>query len=531
MIGALIKYLKRVNNNLNQKYEKQIAFFIYLLFWLLLLVLSGTIKSGYHFTDDHEILSINEQIKLKGFWATLLSFIENDLQIRFRVFYYMFRISLTQFLGVNLFLWSLVYLLMAILTSFNLFLFCYKQGFNFILSLVFPFIVLIGPQAAIWWRLGPCESLGMLLLSISLNCLVSSINKGSKNLFFTSIVVFILLALTKESFLLLTPFYMVLLLWLRLKMGCHKSFKMVFVKSIMPILLLTTFFIISNIIIIFFIGTNKIGYAGVDNKVGLNRILIFTYDFIVDNQYASLIAFGLFLYLQNIKQNNLSIIRNIFASKFVFESVTLVLITLPQFVLYHKSGFSERYLLPLNFGFAYFIVFLFREIISTKIINNVSVYGYSALIVILLWSILRRDTWQSARMFAKEGINTNKFIQSITKDVGLSDTVLLIVNPVQNYEWAYSLRSNLCHLQRLKNVYFYPVKDTSQSLDSRFLADNFNKKHKQIIIDKIFYGGIAKIAVLPFDNMNKDFLTLDSQYGFAKENIGAFIVYSNKKVY
>ena len=148
---------------LKNKFEKinknLIAFILFGVFWTSLLVITGTLTSGYHFTDDHEIISINKNVQDNGIANATKSIIKNDLNIRFRPFYYFNRAVLIKLFSTNFLLWSIYNGVLAILTSYFLFLFIYRQGYKFVHAFLFPFLTLVGAQSAIWWRLGPAETI------------------------------------------------------------------------------------------------------------------------------------------------------------------------------------------------------------------------------------------------------------------------------------------------------------------------------------------------------------------------------------
>ena len=95
-------------NNTTLKANKNlIAFIIFFTFWFSFLCFTGTLTSGFHFTDDHQLISIKESINDNGFINAAKSFINKDLDIRFRPFYSMHRVFLVKIFGSHFFLLSI----------------------------------------------------------------------------------------------------------------------------------------------------------------------------------------------------------------------------------------------------------------------------------------------------------------------------------------------------------------------------------------------------------------------------------------
>ena len=144
----------------------------YFFFFFLLIYFSGTLTSGFHLTDDHEMLAINQLVNSSGWYNTIKDVITNDLNIRFRPFYFLHRVTIIKIFGTNFYFLSIQNIFLFVITSYFFFYFCIKVGFKFYYALFFPIILFIGPQAAILWRLGPNENIGIFLFSASLFFLV-----------------------------------------------------------------------------------------------------------------------------------------------------------------------------------------------------------------------------------------------------------------------------------------------------------------------------------------------------------------------
>lgn len=92
----------------NQHYS--IIFLVILVFWFLIFITSGSLFSGYHFTDDHEIVAINFDVEIEkiNIIELFIQWIKKDLiSGRLRPFYYIHRIIETRVFGLNFSLWSI----------------------------------------------------------------------------------------------------------------------------------------------------------------------------------------------------------------------------------------------------------------------------------------------------------------------------------------------------------------------------------------------------------------------------------------
>ena len=66
--------IKKIDKNI-------IALVLFISFWFSLLFLTGALTSGYHFTDDHEIITINKNVHDNGLVNAAKSIIKDDLKI------------------------------------------------------------------------------------------------------------------------------------------------------------------------------------------------------------------------------------------------------------------------------------------------------------------------------------------------------------------------------------------------------------------------------------------------------------------
>ena len=339
--------------------EHYIALSAMLAIWSALLAVPGTIGSGYHFADDHEIICFSQQLsnKTDTFVSLVRTQVGKDMAIRFRPFYYFHRIVISSLLGPNFTLWHFYNLILAGMTSFLLY-FCAKNlGFGYAECGIIALLTFFGEQAEIWWRLGPNETIGMFMLSLSLyymsrSASITSIKKSHTILF----AIFTILAtLCKESFILCIP---AIVFWYnsikKIKSGKHWTETIV--DNIPISILLLTIMSIEIISIVFFVGTEDIGYAGVE-KLSIGFFTDAAKDLFFRNGLGVAIIISLIISIRLSGRK-----RSCFLKKIRMPIILLILWILPQIALYAKTGMSSRYLLPATLGLSIFCAYVVRGI-------------------------------------------------------------------------------------------------------------------------------------------------------------------------
>jgi len=510
---------KKINKNL-------IAFISFGIFWTSLLVFTGTLTSGYHFVDDPQILAFNKSLHDNGLVNTITLIIKNDLNQRFRPLYFFHRIVLVKLLSTNYLLWSIYNGVLAILTSYFLFLFVYRQGYKFVHAFIFPFLTLVGAQSAIWWRLGPAETIGFFLLSAALFFLVNSIFRKKNYQIIISIVFLFFASLSKESFTLFIPAYIILLLWFKQQCETDKTIFKIIRSNFILITILLVVLLIEVYIIIFVVGTNKIGYAGIDNSFSVVTFLKFIYVYLRHNSYSYLIIFGLFILLQNVKSWKItSDLKKLMP--YIYNIAILLAIIMPQFILYNKSGISERYLLPLNLGFSIFIIYLLKSSYTNNEITLFSKRAFIIFIILVTYSFFKNDTLSNAKSFAKEGELTNKFLTTIVDNTKINDTILVVLNINENFERGLSINSYMTIHADRKNINFYTITTPPNNDFKRIQQNKFSQDFNNVIVKEI-NSNFSCIAILPFVN-NKEIKTkLDSNFVYQRIDFDYLTVYVKK---
>ena len=353
-----------------KKYSYSFVFIFFFLFWFSILVGSGSLFSGYHAADDQEIFEIhndllssnNDIVKVTKKWIT------NDISTRFKPLFYPYRVLKTWFFGTNFTLWLTYKGLLAVITSFCLFLFVHKIGFSLLESILFPLLSLLGAQAVVWWSSGINESLSMFLLSLSLVFMAFSIySEKRRRIYEWFFIMFaILMSLSKENFILMMPALLFWKIWLYREKNAalwSDSIK----KNMLPTVVLLLVMFMEFFIIVKWIGTKPFGNAG----AGLDAFKPLSYLIMFKDATLSISTIGLGLIL--LTGGFLLIICDVKSIKDILPTIVdllrgllyplilFALVTGPQFVIYSRCGFcTGRYILPIIMGYSGLLIYLLR---------------------------------------------------------------------------------------------------------------------------------------------------------------------------
>ena len=419
----------------------------------LFLGLTGTLGSGYHFTDDHEIITLKNDLKTESVFSVATQWIREDLNSRYRPVYYFHRVVEARAFGDNFLLWSLWTAMLAFAAFASFYLAMRKLRFSYLQSLLFLMLSFLGPQMAVWWRLGPNETIGMVFLGLSLHFLASCEKQYTLNtaLFCVSLI---FASLSKESFTIIVPAFVAFKIWNERNLF-NLSLKDVIRKN--WLLLIPLLIMLANLcIIVFIVGTNGIGYAGVDPGIfnlvrGMSRIVAKAVNSTLSFVLILSSTLGVLYYVWS-KNQLLRFFRQIlFPLGFAF------LIVIPNLILYAKSGMGERYLLPSTIGIAFLIISINREIrVHYRWLANLIIIAF-----LLLYIRPAYSTYKYAKAFAEEGFQTSKFLSLVTANVQPNSNVLLVANPRYNFEWSYSLNTYLILAKEVK-LFAYGIEDRSQ---------------------------------------------------------------------
>lgn len=343
------------------------VFVFFLFFWFLLFIISGSLFSGYHLADDHEVLRMSRDLAQEGgVLVQAKKWIDVDFSVahRFKPFYYLHRVMEACIFGPRFFLWLVYTGFLGVLTSFLLYLFARELGFSLAESLLLPLLALVGKQGVVWWSLGPQETIGMTMLAVALMCMVHMVCAKRKRGLWTSFFVMfaVLMSLSKESFIVFLPVLAFWLLCLEREKG-ERRWREIFKRNTASLLLLGFIFLAEISFIYRYVGVGgySSGAGGLEGFVPLSYLKMAVMMMLSASSvgYGLIFIIGVFLLLSMSKPESETVFARgaHFLSDFRSPLILFVLMVGPQCVLYARSGFYGRYLLPLLFGYAVLLVY------------------------------------------------------------------------------------------------------------------------------------------------------------------------------
>lgn len=489
-------------NNFQIENFKKVDLLVVILFFIgvfSFLFFTGTLNSGYHFTDDHEIIRINTDLESTSFLETSANWLKSDLNIRFRPMYYLHRIFEIKLFISDFLLLSLYTGLLASL-SFSFFYFgARKLRYTVFESLLFVFLAFVGSQTVIWWRLGPAETIGIFFLGLSFFFMARCVNKDKYLLNTISFGIFLILSsLCKESFVVIIPAFIAYKIW-----NESRVFDIPFKKSIQNNFLLIVPFaamIVEIWAIIFVVGTNNLGYAGTSSSTSelLKGVqMIFTREDMLF-VWVELLAVVVFLYLLSfVFFNSEKLARFKKSIKEISLPLTfLFLVLLPNLFLYAKSGMTTHYLLPTTLGIAFFIISILKNTDN----NILRKAGFLACAVfIFVSSDIAKKT---AYAFTSEGLGTNIFLSAVEKNAQSNSKILMVIDPITGYEFTWSIKTYLSS-KDIDNLYVYAIPRDYSSDFERVLKSGWDKWFENKTFNEI--GGQPDLIMIVYKSQSEGF--------------------------
>lgn len=430
-----------------------LALVVIALVWGFFLIQAGTLFSGYQFVDDHEILRMDAAIHAPngGVASTLWQWVGNDLKVRLRTGYYVHRVLLVSLIGTDFELWGLHQGGVGVLTAFLCFAFCMRLGFTWGQGMVFAFMALMGEQAAIFWRAGPAETVGTFMATLSLWFMGESVFATSRRRLWTVlfIVSAIIMALFKESFLLFLPALVFWRMWLTREGPPRITWRESVRQNLAPIIVLGAVCLCGVVFVRFFIGTTFAGYAGVerfDPFGALFKLYMAFKRFYVYLAVLGVVAAAAVVVVRErrVDWKGLSALR-----EFGAVAILCGLVVFPQAMLYAKSGFFERYLIPAVFGFAFLLVWTLRWLAGRQ--RHVAL-AFMALL--LAFGVYQTTVaYGDARRWAAAGRWNARFLGVVGRETQSHSRVLIVGDPARNQEAVLAMKSWLEAKLGCRNLY------------------------------------------------------------------------------
>lgn len=482
--------------------------FLFGIFWLWLLVSTGALYSGFQLVDDHEILRIKKDLNASdSLTETMANWISRDLSIRFRAAYYAHRILQTALFGSNFLMWHYYIALLAVIASTLVYFVGRLISLNTVESFVLSLLIFIGPQSAIWWRLGPTETLGMVLLSASMlfHGLAAKRTQDFYALEITAFLTSLAASLTKESFALFLPsifFYRTLVSFYNLRISWRRALQ----KNIVPGIILTTICFVELLFIYFYVGTERIGYAGVEGLT-FRKALTICFQFSqINSLWRIITVLAVFILLIGFRQPNITAPLPSWKPIAVFTILMSVSILFPQAVLYAKSGLADRYLLPGVTAYSFCFLLLFNTGRRLNLISRTASVVFILLVSIALARDVHYHVLPAARVYSEEARGTLNLISEIGRSTDHSSKIVIVADPARNYEQTFALIYYLTEEMARPNIRIVMLFDPT-TYDSRqnLICKQFEGQFRDSIVSNaaelqtrcfVVFDGLEKLRLI-----------------------------------
>ncbi len=415
-----MKYLTREKNNSNTIWNNNfipLAVFSFFVFGVVFFC--GTWLSGYHLIDDHEFFSLEKLIEKNGLVNAAIQYVQRDLTWRFRPMYLIFRIVGVFVLGTSTYVWSVLKAGEIALAMWLLYLFARDRGTNIVNSYFFAFLCGIGEQMEIFWRLGPQESMGMVLFAGALLCSHKMIKERKPWHRVLYMIILFVLAGYKESFLLCIPGIYLLMFAFFVEQSsqngkdCAKDF---FKRYCEEIIFGIVVFFVDLWITVFYVGTNKTGYAGFSNEKSILFYLSQIFDNMFGNGFPYLVLVFIFILIAYVNLQRESINKII-----LIETIVCIYIFGIQQLLHAMSGMDGRYFVPWVFSISYFVAIIGGKIIKDKR----CIQALQVTVTLFLLLMFLRQIPEAVN-FTKTGNELHQVIEWILDNSSSEDSIVAV---------------------------------------------------------------------------------------------------------
>lgn len=407
-------------NRTARKYEYLLsgAFFATLVFGMLMIL--GTINSGYHLIDDHEFYRYRETISESGLWDAIRINIKGDLAIRFRPLYIVLRTIGVAIFGTNTILWSICKAI-EIIAALQIFYIFARKEMNAFFSAVFAVLIMWGSQSEIWWRLGPQESFGMLLFAAAL---LVTYRLKAQNVWYNKlafVILLTLLSLQKESFWVSIPWFALLLFAYECKGKGDIKFglliKNFFKRHFAEGMAIVALFSADMYMILFVVGTDKISYAGYSSDLNWKFYVFQTLQNLIGECASYLLSLVIVILISYIGYQKGLLNRNC-----ILQLGACLYLFLAELVIYAKSGMESRYLLPWAVSVLYVIFILGYRFWAENPRMKITIGGLSLFFILLM----AKEVIPEGIQFAEKGRNLQACVDYVIDNTSETDKVVAV---------------------------------------------------------------------------------------------------------
>lgn len=506
--------------------RKNIEYSIILIFFIIVFVSitykTGLLNSGFrYFMDDHQITAMYYDLKHQGFFKAIQTWIINDRNVdRFRPYYQIQMLLLTQMFKLNSTLWFLFISLLGSLTAFSLFLFSRLLNFSVLISLIFSISTLLGWQSEIWMRPIIPDAYGMFFLSVSLVFLGLSCKPKNQQLFndIFFVAFAVLGSLCKESYIIFIPTLIIGKIFLyqqKRQVSLLQSIK----NNRFVLLSLVLTFVLEISYIVLYLGTSGTGYAGVSTSSLVIKSILSTSQVFLEHSllYLAFIGLGLSLIVSKFNRNSILVPLK----EFTPFLILLLIAGVPHIFLYSKSGIIA--------GFYLFPAIIIACLFLAKVLSYLSYhskwlsFSLIAILVVILSNKVP-DVWNKYSTYANDSKSMNDVIQQVELCTVNHQKALVVVNPRVHHEPTYAFHTVLKNVINfnIDNLVIatYGLEKTHFYSDTLKEAENYwifldpeaflNLYQNQTILNTKDKSSIG--AVVIFDNLYQDFIETNKSW-------------------
>lgn len=388
---------------------------------------TGTINSGYHFLDDHELIRMEVSFEQQS--VSLLQSIKNwmvgDFHWRFRPLYWIERVTGAYFWGSELLYWNYYTAIKGIFTFYCLYFTARYLKYDRIISLIMPCVVMLGSQFTPWYRSANQENTGLLLCAFTLCMIAAQAYRKKYQSWCYNIPIMIgafLCGLVKESFTLFMPAFIALKFWLEYwDEDYAESGKKRFIKCLKNNVLTYTVIMVSMLVnvcmIAFYVGVDKVSYAGFQEGTSLaaylsgikNSLMMYTIWYTMTA--VAIIILAVMCY-KSIGKNDIKKYWGLLCiGGFVMAT---------QLVAHAKSGMWERYIIPYILGYVFVFVLLAYRIFEKDKVHKTIFIG------VMLFLIYQHApvAYKGAQDYAYTGKMVNQLLTCIRDNTAEADSII-----------------------------------------------------------------------------------------------------------
>lgn len=424
---------------------------------------SGIISSGYHFVDDHEYISCINTMSQDGFLSLMRQYVKEDFNIRYRPTYIIMRVIGVRLFGLNMVLWHIAKTCEAAIAAALLYLVARKRKCSVLFSAIFAGLVLLGNQSEILWRLGPQELTGIVFLCCVVLSLERYIRKHTTVNFIMLLFFLIVFQGVKESFFIMMPFFIFYGYFIECcdnddASASILSFMEYFKRNIVFIITDLLITIIAAYFIVCHVGTNSIGYAGIDSSFSITDYLISIMEMVTSESFQIVGAIVLisvfYMLISSLYFDSFSLGKKEQIKKYIFGIVLCCYIVFSQLILYAKSGMLLRYYVPFVIGIFVFVVIIMQK----YLFKHRKAYFIYAVILLCYIGYLFHDVADNAREYAADGKSTTQMLDYVQKIVETENVdIVCALDPELNY--SASTYINYSNLNKTAVMYLYDPDD------------------------------------------------------------------------